>query len=52
MVGIGHEPPAVGPSRGDIYSSTLPDVGGNVIKGPHPVGRRSDSDRLRRSIDR
>jgi mRNA-degrading endonuclease toxin of MazEF toxin-antitoxin module len=36
MVGIGHAPPVVGPARGDIHFVDLPDVGGHVIRGPHP----------------
>jgi mRNA-degrading endonuclease toxin of MazEF toxin-antitoxin module len=37
MVGIGHAPPAVGPARGDIHFVDFPDVGGHVIRGPHPA---------------
>ena len=36
MVGIGHAPPVVGPARGDIHFVDLPEVGGHVIRGPHP----------------
>ena len=36
MVGIGHAPPVIGPIRGDIHIVDFPDVGGNVIRGPHP----------------
>ena len=48
MVGIGHAPPAAGPRRGDIFIIDLPDVGGHVIKGPHPIVVVR-SDRLSRS---
>jgi mRNA-degrading endonuclease toxin of MazEF toxin-antitoxin module len=37
MVGIGHAAADVGPRRGDVYVVALPDVGGHVMKGPHPV---------------
>ena len=48
MVGIGHAPPIVGPARGDIHIVDFPDVGGNVIRGPHP-GVIVQTDRMRRS---
>ena len=48
MVGIGREPVWAGPSRGDIHLANLVDVGGHVIRGPHPVVV-VQSDRLRRS---
>lgn len=48
MVGIGHAPPSVGPSRGDIHIVDFPDIGGHVIRGPHP-GVVVQTDRLRRS---
>jgi mRNA interferase MazF len=48
VVGIGHAPPIVGPSRGDIYFVDLPDVGGHVIRGPHPAVV-VQADRMRRS---
>jgi mRNA-degrading endonuclease toxin of MazEF toxin-antitoxin module len=48
MVGIGHAPPETGPQRGDIFFVNLPDVGGHVMKGPHPV-LIVRSDALRRS---
>ncbi len=48
MVGIGQAPPIVGPSRGDIHIVDFPDIGGNVIRGPHP-GVVVQTDRLRRS---
>lgn len=37
MVGIGRVPADVGPARGDIHIVDFPDVGGHVIKGPHPA---------------
>lgn len=37
MVGIGHGPARAALQRGDIYFVDLPDVGGSVMKGPHPV---------------
>jgi mRNA-degrading endonuclease toxin of MazEF toxin-antitoxin module len=37
MVGIGRTPPAVGPGRGDVHLIDFPDLGGNVIHGPHPA---------------
>ncbi len=37
MVGIGRTGPAVGPLRGDIHYIDFPDLGGNVIRGPHPA---------------
>lgn len=48
MVGIGHAPAQVGPSRGDIHIVAFPDVGGHVIRGPHP-GVIVQTDRLVRS---
>jgi mRNA-degrading endonuclease toxin of MazEF toxin-antitoxin module len=48
VVGIGREPRADGPRRGDIHVAELPDVGGSVIRGPHPVVV-VQTDRLRRS---
>ena len=48
MVGIGHAPAIVGPARGDIHIVDFPDVGGNVIRGPHP-GVIVQTDRMRRS---
>jgi mRNA-degrading endonuclease toxin of MazEF toxin-antitoxin module len=36
VVGIGRTPPAIGPRRGDIHLIDFPDLGGNVIRGPHP----------------
>ena len=37
MVGIGRERVGMGPARGDIHFVAFPDLGGNVIKGPHPA---------------
>ena len=48
MVGIGREPPAGALRRGDVHIADVPDVGGSVIRGPHPVVV-VQSDRLRRS---
>ncbi len=48
MVGIGHQPAPIGPSRGDIHFVDFPDVGGNVIRGPHP-GVVVQADRMNRS---
>ena len=35
--GIGREVPARGPRRGDIHFIAFPDLGGNVLRGPHPA---------------
>ena len=48
MVGIGREPSAVGPSRGDIHLVDFPEIGGHVIRGPHPAVIVL-TDRMRRS---
>lgn len=48
MVGIGRTPSIVGPNRGDIYLVDFPDVGGHVIRGPHPAAI-VQTDRMRRS---
>jgi mRNA-degrading endonuclease toxin of MazEF toxin-antitoxin module len=48
MVGIGHQPAQVGPSRGDIHFVDFPDVGDHVIRGPHP-GVVVQTDRMSRS---
>ncbi len=48
MVGIGHAPPATGPSRGDIHLVAFPDAEGHVIRGPHPAVV-VQTDRMRRS---
>lgn len=37
VVGIGRTPPPGGPSRGDIHFIVFPDLGGHVIRGPHPA---------------
>lgn len=37
MVGIGRVGPAAGPARGDIHFIDFPELGGHVIKGPHPA---------------
>jgi mRNA interferase MazF len=37
VVGIGAEPPAVGPQRGDIHWVAFRDDAGHVIAGPHPA---------------
>lgn len=48
MVGIGNAPANAGPVRGDIHIIDFPDVGGHVIRGPHP-GVIVQTDRMRRS---
>ena len=48
VVGIGNAPAMVGPARGDIHIVDFPDVGGHVIRGPHP-GVIVQTDRMRRS---
>lgn len=48
MVGIGATPPDRGPGRGDIHLVDFPEVGGHVLRGPHPAVVVS-SDRLNRS---
>jgi mRNA-degrading endonuclease toxin of MazEF toxin-antitoxin module len=48
MVGIGRTPPSVGPTRGDVHLVDFPDVGGHVIRGPHPAVV-VQTDRLARS---
>ena len=48
MVGIGRTTPVAGPTRGDIHFVEFPDLGGHVLKGPHPaVVLRTD--RMQRS---
>lgn len=37
MVGIGQRPPLGGPARGDVHLVDFPDVGGHVMRGPHPA---------------
>ena len=48
MVGIGRDPPEPGPRRGDIHIVDFPEIGGHVIRGPHP-GVVVQTDRMRRS---
>ena len=48
MVGIGQRRASLGPSRGDIHFADFPDVGGNVIRGPHPAAV-VQADRMRGS---
>ena len=48
VVGIGRAPASIGPSRGDVHLIAFPDVGGHVIRGPHP-GVVVQTDRLARS---
>jgi mRNA interferase MazF len=48
VVGIGREPSAAGLRRGDVHVVDLPEVGGSVFRGPHPVVI-VQSDRLGRS---
>jgi mRNA interferase MazF len=48
VVGIGREPAGIGPSRGDIHFIAFPDLGGHVLRGPHPAVV-VQTDRLRRS---
>lgn len=37
MVGVGRETPRHGPRRGDVHIVDFPDIGGHVIRGPHPA---------------
>ena len=37
MVGIGRAAVGSGPIKGDIHFIALPDLGGHVLKGPHPA---------------
>jgi mRNA-degrading endonuclease toxin of MazEF toxin-antitoxin module len=37
VVGIGRTLPPAGPTRGDVHYIDFPDLGGHVIKGPHPA---------------
>jgi len=48
VVGIGREAPFGGPRRGDIHFVDFGDVGGQVIRGPHPA-LVIQTDRLARS---
>jgi mRNA-degrading endonuclease toxin of MazEF toxin-antitoxin module len=47
VVGIGHAALTPGPRRGDIHLVQFEDVGGHVMRGPHPALVVS-SDRLNR----
>jgi len=48
VVGIGRAAAPGGPSRGDIHFVDFPDIGGHVIRGPHPAAI-VQTDRMRRS---
>lgn len=48
MVGIGRVPPPVGPVRGEVYLVDFEDIGGSVLRGPHPA-LVVQSDRMGRS---
>lgn len=48
MVGIGQRPTGAGPRRGDIHFVDFGDVGGDVMRGPHPA-LVIQTDRLGRS---
>jgi mRNA-degrading endonuclease toxin of MazEF toxin-antitoxin module len=48
VVGIGNAPARVGPARGDIHIVDFPEIGGHVIRGPHP-GVIVQTDRMQRS---
>ena len=37
MVGIGRVAVPAGPVRGDVHFVAFPDLGGHVLKGPHPA---------------
>ena len=37
VVGIGRLPADSGPARGDIHFVAFPDIGGHVLRGPHPA---------------
>ncbi len=37
MVGIGREAPPRGPRRGDVHLIAFTDLGGHVLRGPHPA---------------
>ncbi len=37
MVGIGRTTADAGPARGDVHFAAFPELGGHVIKGPHPA---------------
>lgn len=48
MVGIGRSREGGGPSRGDVHLITFAEVGGAVMRGPHPAVL-VQTDRLSRS---
>ena len=48
VVGIGREGAQLGPARGDIHFITFPDLGGHVLRGPHPAVV-VQTERMRRS---
>lgn len=48
MVGIGREGAQLGPRRGDIHFIAFPDLGGHVLRGPHPAVV-VQTERMRRS---
>ncbi len=48
VVGIGREAVGAGPRRGDVHFIAFPDVGGNVLRDPHPAVV-VQTDRMRRS---
>jgi len=48
VVGIGRETSITGPRRGDVRIVDFPDIGGHVIRGPHPA-IVIQTDRLHRS---
>ena len=51
MTGIGRESPLGGARRGDIHFVAFPDVGGHVLRGPHPaVVVRTDQLRLSTTV--
>ena len=48
MVGIGRETAEPWPRRGDIHFIAFPDLGGHVLRGPHPAVV-VQTERMRRS---
>lgn len=48
MTGIGREPASLGPRRGDVHFVAFPDLGGHVLRGPHPAVV-VQTERMRRS---
>jgi len=48
LVGIGRVPASIGHRRGDVHIIDFPEIGGHVIRGPHP-GVVVQTDRLARS---